>query len=76
MQMNVVSNEVQIAARMSSELYPNILVRVCFFLGHFKDLLEGHKDLLIFRVSLISPYTTNTEHIHSVALLCQNNGIH
>lgn len=49
MQMNVVSSETLIKAKLNPELYPNLIVRVWGFSAYFKDLPEEYQDVLIER---------------------------
>ena len=49
MQLNVVSSETLIKAKVNPDDYPNLIVRVWGFSAYFRDLPENYQDVLIKR---------------------------
>lgn len=49
MQMNVVSSDILLRAKINPELYPDLIVRVWGFSAYFRDLPEDYQNVLIER---------------------------
>ena len=49
MQMNIVDSSTLIDAKVHTDQYPELIVRVWGFSAYFNDLPEDYKDLLIER---------------------------